>query len=107
MRTDGKMPEEHPLAYRSVLWSHLLKIADLVEARNTWKEITRVLNEEHGVSVKQGTVINFYNRYASRKRPLPRSIQILIEKQRPKPVQRFTRPVASEKPKWELTPTND
>lgn len=74
----------HPTPYKSVLWNHLLKIESLVKSRHTWKEITRVLNEEIGVNINQTTVFKFYNRYASRNRPLPHSIRMLVDEQNPK-----------------------
>ncbi len=79
MSTD-KMPENHPMPYRSVLWNHLPKIDRLRKSRRTWRQITDILREEDHVHIRLGTVFNFYKRYRSRDgRPLPDFLRDDIE----------------------------
>jgi len=64
-------PKEHPPAWGSPLWPPLETIRKMRRQRKTWVSISKLLQEEHGLTITYRTVRKFFKRASKNDLKLP------------------------------------
>ena len=80
-------PTEHPRPFQSILWQHLELIRLRRRQRHPWRVIVEELQNQHGITTTQSTVMRFFKRARARlqegSKGLPLGFDEIVEGSKP------------------------
>jgi hypothetical protein len=98
---NAKVPQRHPVAWKSALWPHLELIRSMRRGRKSFQAIADHLAAQHDILVTYRTVRNFLSRVSERAKK-GRALPLGFEAHMPKP--KSPTPLPSEPTLLKVTP---